>query len=410
MTTIVSQLDPPSLAEREAVNAGPTAPEVFHTAFSSFRCLDEIELAPPPAAKAAPESARIVFWNAERLKYLDPSIALLRGLAADAVLLCEVDHGMARSGNGHQIAKLAKALGAGYLYGVEFVELDLGDARERGWHAGQRNALALHGAGIVAPYPLDAPEIVRLEKSGRWFDGMFGERRVGTRIAVMAELRLAAGPVLLVSVHYESHTGPSDRLEQTRVMLDAIDAHTLQMPVLVGGDFNTSTFDLPISKQPEFVAAALRDDSQRLIRPMRYEPMFAELKARGYDWETCNPLGAVTQRMRPDGTPETALRPYRLVLCPQPLVLRRGRDPRCRRTGRCDLGPRRAGRDDPCGRFLRCPIRRLPARRGSSTSAPIAATVSPRRRTPLRHSRPLSKSAQRCLRLMSCLRATARSS
>jgi endonuclease/exonuclease/phosphatase family metal-dependent hydrolase len=303
LTTLVSRLDPPGLAERDAVNAGPTALEAFNTAFRSFRCLDQIEVAPPPTAKAAPESARIVFWNAERLKYLEPSIALLRRLDADAILLCEVDHGMARSGNGHPIADLSRALDAGYVYGVEFVELDLGDARERRWHAGEKNAAGMHGAGIVSPCPLDAPKLVRLEKSGRWFDGMFGERRVGTRIAVMAELRLAAGPVLLVSVHYESHNGPDDRLEQTRAMLDAIDAHASQMPVLIGGDFNTSTFDLPISQQPELVAAALRDDPQRLHLPMRYEPMFEELKARGYDWETCNPMGATTQRTRPDGTP-----------------------------------------------------------------------------------------------------------
>jgi endonuclease/exonuclease/phosphatase family metal-dependent hydrolase len=253
--------------------------------------------------KAAPERARIVFWNAERLKYLAPSAALLHGLAADAILICEVDHGMARSGNGHKIAELAETLSAGYVYGVEFVELDLGDARERTWHAGQKNAAGLHGAGIISSHALHAPELVRLERSGRWFDGVFGERRVGTRIAVMAELRLARGPVLLVSVHYESHTGPDDRRAQTLVMLDAIDSVSPNIPVLIGGDFNTSTFEVPISQQPEHVASALREDPQRLLLPMRYEPMFAELEARGYDWETCNPMGEATQRTRPDGTP-----------------------------------------------------------------------------------------------------------
>jgi endonuclease/exonuclease/phosphatase family metal-dependent hydrolase len=303
LTTIVPRLDPPGHAERDAINAGPTALEAFQTAFRSFRCLDQIEVAPPPAPKPAPKSARIVFWNAERLKYIEPSIALLRGLDADAILLAEVDLGMARSGNGHKIAELAAALRAGYVYGVEFVELDLGDARERTWHAGEKNSFGLHGAGIVARHPLGAPEVVRIENSGRWFDGVFGERRVGTRIAVMAELRLAGGPLLLVSVHYESHTGSGDRLVQTRVMLDAIDAHAPRMPVLIGGDFNTSTFSVPNSHQPKVVDAALREDPQRLVLPMRYEPMFEELKARGYDWESCNPMGATTQRTRPDGTP-----------------------------------------------------------------------------------------------------------
>ncbi len=40
---------------------------------------------------------------------------------------------------------------------------------------------------------------------------------------MMASLDIGGQAVLLVSVHYESHTGPDDRLEQTRVLLDAID-------------------------------------------------------------------------------------------------------------------------------------------------------------------------------------------
>ena len=84
----------------------------------------------PPAS---PTRARIAFWNAERLKYPAPTGALLRSLEADAILLCELDLGMARSGNRHTIADLANSLDAGHVFGVEFVELDLGDARERRW-------------------------------------------------------------------------------------------------------------------------------------------------------------------------------------------------------------------------------------------------------------------------------------
>ena len=226
-------------------------------------------VAPPPAAEARPKSARIVFWNAERLKYLDPSVALLRGLDADAILLCEVDLGMARSGNGHQIAELAAALRRRLRLRRRVRRArSRRRARARLARGREERRRAARRGDRRRAYPLDAPELVRLENSGRWFDGVFGERRVGTRIAVMAELRLAGGPVLLVSVHYESHTGPDDRLAQTRVMLDAIDAHA---PQNAGADrrrlqhqhlraFRSAT-------QPELVAAALRDDPQRLILP-----------------------------------------------------------------------------------------------------------------------------------------------
>jgi hypothetical protein len=186
-------------------------------------CLDQIEQTVPPApSPPLPASARIVFWNAERLKYLAPSIAMLGAARADAYVLCELDLGMARSGNIHTTEGLAQGLGAGYIFAVEFVELGLGDNRERTWHKGATNAAGLHGAGFVSPHPLLRPRLLRLEKSGRWFDGKLGERRVGGRIAVMAELELGGKPVLLVSVHYEPH-GPDDRLAQTRLLLDAID-------------------------------------------------------------------------------------------------------------------------------------------------------------------------------------------
>jgi endonuclease/exonuclease/phosphatase family metal-dependent hydrolase len=304
VTRAVSRLTAPSLAAREALLASPITHASFATGFADLECLHSIEVSPPPTPATVGDTARIVFWNAERLKYLEPSASLLAATAADVLLLCEVDLGMARSGNRHTMAELAAQLGAGYVFGVEFVELDLGDARERAWHAGQRNSAGLHGGGIVSALPLARPALARLEISGRWFDGLFGERRIGGRIAMMAEILIAGRPVLLVSAHYESHTGPDDRLSQTRAMLDAVDAHAPGLPVLIGGDFNTSTFELEDKHRGEVVEPALVADPHRLVRPEPYEPMFDELRARGYEWASCNLPLAPTQRTRPDGTPQ----------------------------------------------------------------------------------------------------------
>ena len=115
---------------------------------------------------------------------------------------------------------------------------------------------------------------------------------------------LPAVPVLLVSAHYESHSDPADRLLQTKVMLDAIDRHSPDMPVLIGGDFNTSTFDLEKKQDAGHVRQSLAEDPDRLVAPMPYEPMFAHLAGRGYDWGDCNIALAHTQRTRPDGTPK----------------------------------------------------------------------------------------------------------
>ena len=303
VTRAVDRLEPPSLAARQQVLDAPIAPASFAAAFERFTALHSVEIRAPRPPKRPGHPARIAFWNAERLKYFDSSVGLLGGLGADVLMLCEVDVGMARTGNRHTIAALADSLDAGYVFGAEFVELGLGDLREQQWHAGQTNSVGLHGGGFVARVALHRPALARLEISGRWFDGAFHERRVGGRIAMLAELEIEGGPVLLVGAHYESHTGPADRLLQTRAMLDAIDAHAPGRPVLIGGDFNTSTFELADKRDPGIVAAALAADPQRLAAPMVHEPMFPLLRARGYDWETCNVMGATTQRTRPDGTP-----------------------------------------------------------------------------------------------------------
>jgi len=303
VTRTTGRLTQPSQAERQAILDGPVTPAAFRRAFEAATCLSEIELRPPVRPSTIGARARIAFWNAERLKYQAPSAALLAGLEADVLMLCELDLGMARTGNRHTTRDLADTLGQGYAFGVEFVELGLGDLREQKAHAGESNSAGLHGGGFVAPVPLARPALVRLETSGRWFDGAFHERRVGGRIAMLAEITIGGRPVLLASVHYESHTGPGDRLRQTETLLDAIEAHAPGVPVLIGGDFNTSSSEPEERGDPAFVARALQADSNRLVAPMAYEPMFDLLKRRGYEWDTCNAMGTPTQRTRPDGTP-----------------------------------------------------------------------------------------------------------
>lgn len=303
VTRTVDQIPPPISAERDTVLAAPIRTDSFEAAFAAWPCLHVIEIVEPPATAAAVESARVVFWNAERLKYPTASAALLAAANADVILLCEVDVGMARSGNRHTVADLATQLATGYAFGTEFVELGLGDARERAWHAGEHNRCGLHGGAILSRYGLLHPAMVRLETSGRWFDGRFGERRVGGRIALMAELPIAGTPVLFVAAHYESHSDQADRLELTRTLLDAVDTWSPGRPALIAGDFNTNTFSLADKARPAVVAAALTVEPDRLVAPMRHEPMFDLLRQRGYDWQSCNVPNAPTQRTRPDGTP-----------------------------------------------------------------------------------------------------------
>lgn len=306
VTGTTERMTLPSLAERQAIIDGPVTPAAFKRAFDAATCLREVEMRAPIRPATVGARARIAFWNAERLKYQAPSAELMASLRADVLMLCELDLGMARTGNRHTTRDLADTLGQGYVFGAEFVELGLGDLREQKAHAGETNAAGIHGGGFVSAVPLARPALVRLETSGRWFDGAFHERRVGGRIAMLAEVRIDGQPVLLASVHYESHTGPGDRLLQTEVMLDAIEAHAPGLPVLIGGDFNTASCERDEKHDRDFMVRALAADPDRLVMPIPYEPMFGLLKRRGYDWEQCNAAGP-TQRSRPDGTPAPPL-------------------------------------------------------------------------------------------------------
>ena len=186
---------------------------------------------------------------------------------------------------------------------VEFVELGLGDARERRWHAGDENREGLHGGAILAGRTLDRPALIRIDAGGAWFDGRRDEARIGGRIAVAGKLEVQGRPVALVSTHLESHSDPDDRARQTTALLDAVDAYHGDGPVVLGGDFNTTSASFhelnvnPGRKELE------QTDPNRFLEPVPYEPLFEVLQAHGYDRAACNTADA-TQRTRPDGTPE----------------------------------------------------------------------------------------------------------
>lgn len=303
--TTCRELTAVAVGQRQHFNTGPRDKASHAQAFRSLPCLQQIEVCDPPrAAKThAPGGTRIAFWNAERCKYLAESAALLQPLAADVILLCEMDKGMARSGQRHTTRELAERLDMGYIFGVEYVELDLGDERERRWHAGVQNTEGMHGGAILSPHTLERAALLRLEQNGDWFDGSRGERRIGGRIALLASVQVGGLELIVVSVHLESHSDARGRAAQMQVLLDGIDNYAPGLPVIIGGDFNTKSADRDTAKDRQALARLLAADPQRLINPVPYEPLFELAASRGYDWRSSN-TSAATQRSRPDGTPQ----------------------------------------------------------------------------------------------------------
>lgn len=297
ITECCADLPKLSPERRDEVLQGPKGRDEHSRLAGEIGALNLIEARPPVTPAPPPdEAARVVFWNAERGTYLDAAAGLLGGLGADIILLCEMDDGMARSAQRHTPRELARGLGGlGYVFGVEFVELSLGDERESARHAGGANRHGLHGAAILAPSALARPALIRLETDGDWFAGAQGQPRIGGRIAIAAIMPLAGTDVLFVSVHLESHSDPDFRGRQMQVLLDAVDRHAPGMPAVIGGDFNTCSMARGTRKDAGKLSALLAEDADRLLNPQPYEPLFAITEAAGFDWRAGNGRGA-TQR------------------------------------------------------------------------------------------------------------------
>ncbi|HET8726509.1 MAG TPA: endonuclease/exonuclease/phosphatase family protein [Alphaproteobacteria bacterium] len=303
----VAAIEPVPEERRRAILDLPSDPGTHARLLEALPLFDRVEVRNPPLPSAPPAVLRVAFWNAERCRYFEEAAELLAAVDADIVLMAEVDVGMARSGNRHIPADLAAALGYGYVFGVEFLELGLGSERERRHLFGGRNDAGLHGCAILSRHPFRRPMIFRLDEDGAWFDGARGERRLGGRIAVGAVVPTAFGDLAVVATHFESHAGPPDRAGQMGRLAEAVAAWAPGLPAVLGGDFNTTTLDLPSKAERRRVVEALPGAEARLADPVPYEPLFEIAASAGYDWRRCNLAGAVTQRTRRDGTPAPPL-------------------------------------------------------------------------------------------------------
>lgn len=281
---------PPAARVHEAERAPLTAAEHARLA-EDLPAFNALELRMPAAAEPPPgRTLCVAAWNAERLKHRAASAALVAASGADLLLLAETDIGMARSGNRHTTAELAADCGMGYAFGVEFVELGLGDDRERVWHRGEVNRIGFHGNALLTRLPIRDVALIRLDDGALWWlDAPQGQRRLGWRMAVAARIETGFGPLVAVSVHLESKTDAADRARQMARLVAVVDRLAADMPVVIGGDCNTKALD----SDP----VAWRDD------PAAHEPLFAAMAAAGFAWRTAN-TEEPTMRMLPDGKPQ----------------------------------------------------------------------------------------------------------
>lgn len=268
--TVTDRLPPVTAAERARLLEAPRNAAAHRALMQEVPAMRMVQTGGGASIDRLPAEFNAVAWNVERCLFPAESAAHLSGHAPEVVLLSEVDHGMARTGQRHTTAEMAAALGMAYAFGVEFHELDLGGPTERRFCTDTRNALGWHGNAILSKAPIDRVTLIRLDDHGHWFAEEAGadpeQPRLGGRMALAAVVAGASGPLCLVSTHLESNAGPTHRARQMEILLDGIDAFAPGLPVLIGGDLNTGNH-VP----PDF--------------DWRGEGLFPLAEARGYCWD-----------------------------------------------------------------------------------------------------------------------------
>jgi endonuclease/exonuclease/phosphatase family metal-dependent hydrolase len=242
---------------------------------------------------------RVVAWNLERGIQYEGQLDVLRNhprlAGADILLLTETDVGMARSANRAVAQDLARELGMHFAFAPCYLNLGKGAGVEL--HADGENDLGLHGNAILSRYPLRNVRPVGL-RNGK--DKMKGrEKRLGTQTALVAEVVFPNYTLEVVSVHLDAQSSQQHRRGQMR---DVINAVAGDGAVVIGGDWNTTTYNsssafraimgfwLRVFMGPDNVIC------NHYLHPYRRfeRDLFAMLEARGFDYRRSNVLGERT--------------------------------------------------------------------------------------------------------------------
>ncbi len=271
---------PPVTAEQHAaIQAAPRTEDAHRALLAGLPALNAVQRGGTARADILPAEVSVVAWNLERCLFPEASARHLAPRAPDLVLLSEMDHGMARTGQRHTTQAMAAELGMAYAYGVEFHELDLGGETERAFCRDDANTLGWHGNAILSAAPMQRVTMIRLDDHGHWFLPQAasdpGQPRVGGRMALIAVIDSATGPICAVSTHLESNAQGPHRAAQFDRLMDAVDDFAPGLPVIIGGDLNTGNH-VP----PDF--------------DWRAEALFDRARARGYDW-AATPEGMTTR-------------------------------------------------------------------------------------------------------------------
>ena len=234
---------------------------------------------------------KILTWNIERGKKLAETIEFIKTSdilsSVDVFLAIETDNGMGRSGNRNVAKELAEALGMNYCFVPSYIVLGKGAQGET--EHNEKNTLALHGTAILSKYKILEAYNVPVPPVKEVFHS--SEKRLGCKSGVTAKIKVGDKTVALGAIHIDLSSSAQQRANQLEAIVDQLPEAEIQ---LVGGDWNTSTFNLKsmpkLLRQVlyKLVTIGFRKSVEHYMTPdEKFEkPLFDMLKNRGFDYHS----------------------------------------------------------------------------------------------------------------------------
>ena len=245
---------------------------------------------------------RATAWNIERGLRLAGIIRVLQEhpqlSQSDLILVTELDYGMTRTQNRFVARDLAVALEMDYAFAPSYMNLNKGAGLEA--NSPGENTQALHGNALFSRFPIREAHSLALPNGKDKMKG--GEKRLGCQRAVLALVDHPLGTLRAVSVHLDAHCTQRHRQHQMKLILEHLEGWNPSLPTLIGGDWNTSTYN---SKN---AAYSILGYARRVLMGVRHvlenhypfpdrwfeRHLFREIERRGYRYRDLNEPGVCT--------------------------------------------------------------------------------------------------------------------
>jgi endonuclease/exonuclease/phosphatase family metal-dependent hydrolase len=189
---------------------------------------------------------------------------------AGTILVCEASWRTPRHRRVRFASELAEVLGMSFAFIPCF------------GYIGRDGELRAVGNAIVCAQPLDDIRAILLPGHR---PRSAGYRMAGAPTALTASVNAGGRGLTMAVAHMERRLDPAGRALQMKTFLEALDGAN---PVVVGGDFNTTTMETNGRWALVRAAAALFLSPGRFHSPQRYEPLFQRLNEHGFRIESAN--------------------------------------------------------------------------------------------------------------------------